>query len=176
MRDSKTLSGKQIAVMLALAAAVLSVGCKDESDGGQATDGTGAATETNAQPAPCDHDSDCPDGIACVFPNGAGSNGFCNVNEMEVADAGTDSGAGTSSAAPAPCLRDGDCPGGIVCIFPNGDDAPGFCDVDEMIVSPSAASPAPCTSDDDCPADIDCVFPNGQGASGFCDVREMLTP
>ncbi len=33
-------------------------------------------------PAPCTVETDCPDGIACVFPNGTDQPGFCDVDEM----------------------------------------------------------------------------------------------
>lgn len=36
----------------------------------------------NAVPAPCSADDECPEGIACLFPNGADQSGFCDVTEM----------------------------------------------------------------------------------------------
>ncbi len=76
---------------------------------------TGSAT-----PAPCTADADCPDGIACLFPNGSGQPGICDVDETTV-----------STGVPAPCNGDGDCPEGIACVFADGVDRDGFCDVDE---------------------------------------------
>lgn len=183
MGNSKGTDMQRIWMALGLALALSTgvTGCKDEDDGGQASneeDTGGGATETNVQPAPCDDDSDCPEGIECVVADGA-QNGFCNVNEMEVdagSDAGTDASSGTSSAAPAPCEDETDCPEGIACIIPDGEDGPGFCDVEEMGISPSSAAPAPCMSSDECPEGIDCVFPNGSDGFGFCDVNEMIAP
>ena len=34
-------------------------------------------------PAPCTVDTDCPDGIACIFLNGTDQEGFCDVEEMQ---------------------------------------------------------------------------------------------
>ncbi len=75
-----------------------------------------------ATPAPCTVQTDCPDGIACVFPNGTDQPGFCDVDETQV-----------STGTPAPCNADEDCPEGIGCVFPSGTDEAGFCDVDEML-------------------------------------------
>ncbi len=71
-------------------------------------------------PAPCIVDSDCPDAIACVFPNGTDQEGFCDVDETKV-----------STGIPAPCNADEDCPDGIACVFANGMDQDGFCDIEE---------------------------------------------
>ena len=71
-------------------------------------------------PAPCTVDSDCPDGIACVFQDGTDQDGFCDVDETQV-----------STGTPAPCNADEDCPEGIACVFANGIDQDGFCDVEE---------------------------------------------
>lgn len=91
------------------------------------------ATETNAAPVPCADDSQCPSGIACVFPE-PGQSGFCDVSEMGAGGAsGADSGMPVSSAAPAPCTTDADCGPEIACKHLEGQAGPGFCDVDEMI-------------------------------------------
>ena len=82
-----------------------------------APDGPGDA----ATPAPCTTNQDCPDGIACVFPNGTDPPGFCDVDETEV-----------TTGTPAPCNTDEECPEGIGCIFPDGPDQAGFCDIEEM--------------------------------------------
>ncbi len=71
-------------------------------------------------PAPCTVETDCPDGIACVFPNGTDQPGICDVDETLV-----------STGTPAPCNADEDCPEGIGCVFPNGTNQDGFCDIDE---------------------------------------------
>ncbi|HKP64178.1 MAG TPA: hypothetical protein VJV78_45895 [Polyangiales bacterium] len=150
---------------------------KPGQEGGSHTMGSagGKATETNVAPAPCDADDDCPAGIECYFPNGDAQTGFCDVNEMHVADAGSDrGGAPVSSAAPAPCNDDDDCPAGIECVSFDG--GPGFCHVEEMGISPSSATPAPCMSQDDCPAGIKCVSFAGADGPGFCDVNEMIAP
>ena len=34
-------------------------------------------------PAPCASDADCPEGIACIFPNGMDEPGFCDVEETQ---------------------------------------------------------------------------------------------
>ncbi len=73
-------------------------------------------------PAPCTVDTDCPDGIACVFPEGADQDGFCDVDETQV-----------STGVPAMCDDDEDCPEGIVCVFANEADPSGFCDVEETL-------------------------------------------
>lgn len=73
-------------------------------------------------PAPCTVDSDCPDGIACVFPDGTDQDGFCDVDETLV-----------STGAPAMCNADEDCPEGIACVLANETDASGFCDVEETL-------------------------------------------
>ncbi len=73
-------------------------------------------------PAPCTVDTDCGDGIACIFPNGEDQPGICDVDETQV-----------STGTPAPCNGDADCPDGIACVFANGTDQDGFCDVDEML-------------------------------------------
>ena len=73
-------------------------------------------------PAPCTVDSDCPDGIACVFQEGTDQDGFCDVDETQV-----------STGTPAPCNTDEDCPDGIACILSSGKDQDGFCDVEEML-------------------------------------------
>jgi hypothetical protein len=180
MGNSNSNPGKQVRALLVLVLALVSVaGCQDE-DGSKAQvedDGEGSAVETNVAPAPCDDGSDCPEGIECVFPSGEGQSGFCDVNEMGVADAGADAGdagGGVSSAAPAPCEDASDCPDGIECVLPDGEGGPGFCNVEEMGISPSSAAPAPCASDDDCPEGIACVSFNGEDGPGFCDVNEMI--
>ncbi|MCH7527616.1 MAG: hypothetical protein IID39_09275 [Planctomycetes bacterium] len=71
-------------------------------------------------PAPCSNDADCPEGIACIFPNGMDQMGICDVDETQV-----------STGTPAPCDADEDCPEDIGCIFPNGTDQPGICDLEE---------------------------------------------
>ena len=73
-------------------------------------------------PAPCTMDSDCPDGISCVFQDGTDQDGFCDVDETQV-----------STGAPAMCSADEDCPEGIACIFANEADPSGFCDVEERL-------------------------------------------
>lgn len=83
---------------------------------GVPADGTG----DSATPAPCTADTDCPDGIACVFADETDAQGFCDVDETQI-----------STGTPAPCNADADCPEGIGCLFPNGTDQAGFCDVDE---------------------------------------------
>ena len=94
------------------------------------------ATETNAAPAPCAHDGECPSGVACVFLE-PGQPGFCDVDEMIApGEAGSgDPGAGmpVSSATPAPCTTDQDCGPEIRCKRLEAGAGPGFCDVDEMI-------------------------------------------
>ena len=82
------------------------------------TDGTADTTT----PAPCTGETDCPDGIACVFPNGTDQPGFCDVDETQI-----------STGTPVPCSTDEDCPEGIGCVFANGTDQDGFCDVDETL-------------------------------------------
>jgi len=69
-------------------------------------------------PAACTSDTDCPDGIACLFPDGEDQTGYCDVDETQV-----------SSGMPAMCDGDGDCPDGIACVFANETDQVGFCDV-----------------------------------------------
>jgi len=173
----------RMALGIALALSTGVGGCKDDdgakSAGNLMEDTGGSATETNGQPAPCDRDGDCPEGIDCVFATDGAEHGFCNVNEIELdagPDAASDSGPGVSSAAPALCVDATDCPEGIECVLPNGDAGTGFCDVSEMTVTPSSASPAPCMSGDDCPEGIDCIQANGDGTTGFCDVSEMIAP
>ena len=100
-------------ISLLLGAAVLcSYGCPgilpDGSDG-------------SATPAPCSSGDDCPEDIACIFPNGMDEPGFCDVEETQV-----------TSGVPAPCVLDEDCPDGVSCIFPNGTDLPGICDIEEL--------------------------------------------
>ena len=73
-------------------------------------------------PAPCTVDSDCPDGIACVFQEGTDQDGFCDVDETQV-----------STGVPAMCNADEDCPEGITCVFANEADPSGFCDVEETL-------------------------------------------
>jgi hypothetical protein len=73
-------------------------------------------------PVPCIVDSDCPDGIACIFPDGTDNDGFCDVDETQV-----------STGAPAMCSIDEDCPDGIACVFANETEANGFCDVEETL-------------------------------------------
>lgn len=73
-------------------------------------------------PAACTVDTDCPDGIACIFPNGEDQAGFCDVDETQV-----------STGTPAPCNGDADCPEGIACLFANGSDQDGFCDIQETL-------------------------------------------
>ncbi len=73
-------------------------------------------------PAQCTMDSDCPDGITCVFQDGEIQDGFCDVDETLV-----------STGAPAMCNADEDCPDGIACIFANETDLNGFCDVEETL-------------------------------------------
>ena len=34
-------------------------------------------------PAPCHSDEDCPDGIACVLPDGGEQSGSCDVDETQ---------------------------------------------------------------------------------------------
>ena len=80
----------------------------------------GCPMTDSATPVPCTMDTDCPDGIACVFPNGTDQPGICDVDETQV-----------STGTPAPCNADEDCPVGISCVFPNGTDQDGFCDIDE---------------------------------------------
>ncbi len=63
-------------------------------------------------PAPCASDADCPEGIACIFPNGMDEPGFCEETQPPV---------------PAPCASDADCPEGIAC----SSNGVGFCDVEE---------------------------------------------
>ena len=79
-------------------------------------------TADTTTPAPCSVQTDCPDGIECVFPNGTDQPGFCDVDETQV-----------STGTPAPCNADEDCPEGIGCVFLSGTDQDGFCDVDEML-------------------------------------------
>lgn len=155
------------AMMLAV---TLFAGCTADKDNGQAHDDTSGSTETNGQPAPCDDDDDCPEGIGCLRTDGEGTTGFCDIEEMIVDE--DDAGVPASSAAPAPCDDATDCPEGIECQMADGA-ASGFCDVEEMTITPSAAAPAPCMSSDECPQGIDCIFPNGEGTFGFCDVSEM---
>ena len=71
-------------------------------------------------PAQCTVDTDCPDGIACIFPNGIDQPGICDVDETQV-----------TIGVPAPCNGDEDCPEGIACLFANGTDQDGFCDIEE---------------------------------------------
>ena len=73
-------------------------------------------------PAPCTVDTDCPEGIACVFPDGTDQDGFCDVDETQV-----------STGVPAMCNADEDCPEGITCVFANEADPSGFCDVEETL-------------------------------------------
>ncbi len=79
-------------------------------------------TPNMTTPAPCTVDSDCPDGIACVFQDGTDQDGFCDVDETQV-----------STGAPAMCNADEDCPEGIACVFANETDASGFCNVEETL-------------------------------------------
>ncbi len=72
-------------------------------------------------PAPCSNDADCPEGIACVLPNGEDQGGFCDVDDTQV-----------TTGTPAPCSSDADCPEGVACLFADGGQD-GFCDVDEML-------------------------------------------
>lgn len=92
-------------------------------DGGvdAGTDAGGATT--SAAPAPCEDETDCPDGIACVHPSGSDGPGFCDVEEMSVTP---------SMGAAAPCVDDSECPEGIACVKFD-ESGPGFCDVNEMI-------------------------------------------
>ena len=71
-------------------------------------------------PLPCAVDTDCPDGIACIFPNGKDQSGISDVDETQV-----------STGTPAPCSSDEDCLDGIACVFANGMDQDGFCDIEE---------------------------------------------
>ena len=73
-------------------------------------------------PAPCTVDTDCPEGIACIFPNGEDQGGICDVDETQV-----------TTGAPAMCSTDADCPNGIACVLANETDANGFCDVEETL-------------------------------------------
>lgn len=98
------------------------------------------ATETNAAPVPCNDDSACPPGIACVFPE-PGQAGYCDVNEMDVSGSGA-AGAPASSAAPAPCTTDAECGTEIACKHLEGDSGPGFCDVTEMVAPGSGSADA----------------------------------
>ena len=182
-----------VALSVILACAVGLAACKDDDkdegktdpepgktgqEPGDQTKGSagGKATETNVAPAPCDADDDCPKGIECYFANEDDETGFCDVNEMHVADAGSDGGgAPVSSGAPAPCNDNDDCPAGIECVSFDGD-GPGFCNVEEMGISPSSAAPAPCMKQEDCPPGIKCVSFNGDDGPGFCDVNEMIAP
>jgi len=34
-------------------------------------------------PSPCNSDEDCPDGVACVIPEGGEQTGFCDVDETQ---------------------------------------------------------------------------------------------
>ena len=124
-------------ISLVLAGALLALaGCKGEDDGGTAKDENQAgqgATETNVAPAPCKDDDDCPEGIACAFPEQGGDIGFCDVNEMVT---GEDSGPVVSTGAPALCNDAGDCPPGIECKSWSAAGGPGYCAVDEMVVEP----------------------------------------
>lgn len=169
---------KVLALAMSLAFMGFVTGCKDDSGPSTSSGGPGGgATETNATPAPCDTDDECPKGIDCIHPSGDDAKGICNVNEMEVDGGEADSSTGVSSAAPAPCTSQDECPEGIACVFLSGDSGPGFCDVDEMnVMPPSSASPAPCTSQSECPDGITCIFPSGAGTPGFCDVLEMQAP
>ncbi len=104
-------------------------------------------------PAPCASDADCPEGIACIYPNGMDETGISDEDE-------------TSTGTPAPCNADEDCPEGIACVFANGMDQDGFCDVEETQVT----VPAPCASDADCCAAVDCnAEADNTVRAGCCD-------
>ena len=80
-----------------------------------------SGTTDMTTPAPCTVDSECGDGIACIFPNGEDQPGICDVDETQV-----------STGTPAPCNDDMDCPNGIACVFADESDQVGFCDIEEM--------------------------------------------
>ncbi|MHC5109263.1 MAG: hypothetical protein ACYTHJ_05235 [Planctomycetota bacterium] len=84
-------------------------------------------------PAPCSGDADCPDGIACIFPNGEDQGGICDVDETQV-----------TTGAPAPCTSNQDCPDGVIGVLAREMDTEGFCDIEETRVSPG---------DGNCPTD-----------------------
>ena len=107
----KSVTRAAATLALGLTASLL-IGCPGVTDG--------MAELTT--PAPCTLDSDCPDGIACVFPDGTDQEGFCDVDETQV-----------SIGAPAMCGSDEDCPAGVACVFANEADASGFCDVEETL-------------------------------------------
>lgn len=148
-RERRTSAALAFAVVgvLAFAGCTSSSGDDGDSSGGAAggspdpiangSDPGSPATETNAAPAPCADDTECPPGIACVT-SGPGEPGFCDVDEMiapgdGTAGASSSGDAPVSSAAPAPCTTDADCGPEVKCMHLEGDTGPGFCNVDEMI-------------------------------------------
>ena len=136
-------------LLLSLALSPNLSGCTDSVGDKQLAanqdEGTGAgpsATETNVAGVKCDVSADCAHGVDCIFPNGPGEPGVCDLKHMGLngSDGGSDAGADAGSGqvpgphigAAAQCMTDNDCGPTIKCIFPNGTDNPGVCDVLEM--------------------------------------------
>jgi hypothetical protein len=117
---------KLATTLVVLATFAFSAACGDDKPLNTAG---GAATETNAAPAPCNDDDECPPGIACVAFDAGVDGGFCDVGEMIVEPS---QGAPVSSAAPAPCEQDSDCPPQVDCVMVDEQESGGFCDVVEM--------------------------------------------
>jgi hypothetical protein len=143
-------------VLPILAALFLACSGGDDDGGSKQATGTpeptGDATETNAAPAPCETDGDCPEGILCVHfhddATGEEGPGFCNVTEH-------DATGSTSSGAPAPCTENADCgPEGLCLHTHDTDGAEGlaFCRVD------ASQCPSYCVGAEDkvCQSSADC--------------------
>lgn len=162
-------------ISLLLLASALALACSGESgspdpgpvgeqEEGPNDDGAsgGDPAESNATPAPCASDDDCPGGVECVLSDDGGV-GFCNV--VETVDDSGQSAPDDSAGSGSEDVSEGPVEGAEASGSSAGSSDDG---------SVSIGTPAPCTSDADCPGQ--CVFFDEQSGPesgpGYCDVEE----